>query len=83
MTTTQKPHIWAPVDEDSIRCLDCDARYGGKWHDLPCGQAYLPACEHEWEYSDQSEPHKGRDYYTCRLCDTVVSTDPDTGELFV
>lgn len=36
---------------------------------------------HEWEYSDQSEPHKGREYYACRGCDTVLVTDPETGDL--
>lgn len=32
-------HIWTTVGEESARCAKCDARYGGKWHDLPCGQA--------------------------------------------
>lgn len=36
---------------------------------------------HEWEYSDQSEPHKGREYYACRGCGTVLVTDPETGDL--
>ncbi|MGA1784961.1 MAG: hypothetical protein ACO39R_06235 [Pontimonas sp.] len=30
-------HQWTQTDEESIRCAKCDARYGGKWHDLPCG----------------------------------------------
>ena len=40
-------------------------------------------CAHEWEYSEQSEPHKGRDYYTCRTCEKTAITNPDTGELIV
>ena len=36
---------------------------------------------HEWEYSDQSEPHKGREYYVCRECGTTLVTDPETGDL--
>jgi len=40
-------------------------------------------CAHEWEYSEQSEPHKGRDYYTCRACEKTIGTNPDTGELIV
>lgn len=31
-----KQHHWAGF-EDDVRCIDCDARYGGKWHRLPCG----------------------------------------------
>jgi len=38
-------------------------------------------CAHEWEYSEQSEPHKGREYFACTKCDTVLATDPQTGEL--
>lgn len=29
-------HQWTQTDEESVRCANCDARYGGKWHDLPC-----------------------------------------------
>jgi len=32
-----KEHHWIQVGEDSIRCSDCDCRFGGKWHSLPCG----------------------------------------------
>lgn len=38
-------------------------------------------CTHDWEYSEQSEPHKGREYFTCRSCSTTAATDPRTGEL--
>jgi len=38
-------------------------------------------CAHDWEYSEQSEPHKGREYFTCRSCSTTAATDPATGEL--
>lgn len=34
-----KEHNWTFVDEDSIRCSDCDCRFGGRWHDLPCGSS--------------------------------------------
>lgn len=34
-------------------------------------------CEHEWEYSDQSEPHNGREYFACRKCEVVAITDGD------
>lgn len=32
-----KEHRWVGVDEDGVRCADCDCRFGGRWHDLPCG----------------------------------------------
>jgi|LakMenEpi13Jul12_1017406.scaffolds.fasta_scaffold41146_1 hypothetical protein len=37
METETQEHIWTQTDEESVRCAKCDARYGGKWHDLPCG----------------------------------------------
>lgn len=36
---------------------------------------------HDWEYSDQSEPHKGREYFSCNKCDMVLHTDPQHGGL--
>lgn len=36
---TNKEHNWTQAGEDGVRCADCDCRYGGKWHDLPCGTA--------------------------------------------
>jgi hypothetical protein len=32
-------------------------------------------CQHVWEYSEQSEPHKGHEYYTCRTCETTIKTE--------
>lgn len=34
---TTKQHIWTTVGEDGARCAKCDCRFGGRWHDLPCG----------------------------------------------
>lgn len=36
---------------------------------------------HDWEYCEQSEPHKGRDYYACVECGMVMATEPETGNL--
>jgi len=34
-------------------------------------------CQHEWEYSDQSEPHNGIEYFACRRCETVAIATGD------
>jgi len=38
-------------------------------------------CDHEWEYSDQSEPHKGIEYFACRKCENVAIVRGDVVEL--
>ena len=39
------------------------------------------SCDHEWEYSDQSEPHKGREYFACRKCENVAITDGESTQI--
>jgi len=39
-------------------------------------------CEHEIEWDDQqSEPHKGHEYYYCLKCRSSFVLDNETGEL--
>ncbi len=39
-------------------------------------------CEHEYEWEEQqSEPHKGHDYYYCPKCGNSWKYDPETDSL--
>ena len=29
-------------------------------------------CQHDYEYSEESEPSKGLEYWTCSKCETTV-----------
>ena len=53
-------------------CPDCERSHGPLPED---------DCDHEWEYSDQSEPHKGREYFACRKCENVAITDGENTQI--
>lgn len=37
-TTPTREHVFVVIsDENDMRCLNCDCRFGGRWHSLPCG----------------------------------------------
>jgi hypothetical protein len=36
--TSTREHVFVIIsDEYDMRCLNCDCRFGGRWHSLPCG----------------------------------------------
>ena len=53
-TTTTQQHQWTASD-DCVRCAKCDARYGGRWHNLPCGQDETEFNAPEWDTDDLGE----------------------------
>lgn len=36
MNNNPNNHQWIATDEETIRCANCDCRYGGEWHNKPC-----------------------------------------------
>lgn len=66
------------------KCPNCDTPVAEVGDCVDCGRSHGPRpddCDHEWEYSDQSEPHKGREYFACRKCENVAITDGESMEL--
>lgn len=42
MNNNPETHRWIATDEDTIRCANCDCRYGGKQHEQKCNSDIQP-----------------------------------------